>query len=167
MGAPGFGKAYKESVHDGGWGMGLGTWVECLPRLENHVSIDPEKKDKWGIPALKISMEWSDNEKKLWEHARDQAAEMITAAGGKNVRKTGSISVPGHCIHEVGTMRMGSDKRTSVFNKYAQAHDMPNLFCTDGAVWVSQGCQNPTLTMMAITVRTMDYIKREAAKNLL
>jgi choline dehydrogenase-like flavoprotein len=167
MNAPGFGKDYKGAIHNGGWYMSLGAWVESLPRLENNVSIDPEKKDKWGIPALKISMEWSDNEKKLFEHAREQAAEMLSVAGGKNARKTGTISTPGHCIHEVGTMRMGNDKRTSVFNKYAQAHDMPNLFCTDGAVWVSQGCQNPTLTMMAITVRTMDYIKREAAKNLI
>jgi choline dehydrogenase-like flavoprotein len=147
--------------------MGLGAWCESLPRKENRVAIDRDKRDKWGIPVLKVSMEWSDNDKKLWEHAREQAAEMLTAAGGKDVRKTGQPSVPGFCIHEVGTARMGKDPKTSVFNSWCQAHEVDNLFCTDGAVWVTQGCQNPTLTMMAITVRTMDYIVREASKKLL
>lgn len=167
LGAPGFGKEYKEAVHRGSWSMGIGAWCESLPRAENRVAIDKDKKDKWGIPVLKVSMEWSDNEKKLWEHAREQAAEMLTAAGGKDVRKTGQMSVPGFCIHEVGTARMGKDPKTSVFNSWCQAHEVDNLFCTDGAVWVTQGCQNPTLTMMAITVRTMDYIVREASKKLL
>lgn len=167
FGAPGFGKAYKEAVHQGAWSLGFGAWCESLPVKSNTVAIDKDKKDKWGIPVLKVNMQWSDNELKLWEHAREQAAEMLTAAGGKNVRKTGRPSVPGFCIHEVGTARMGKDPKTSVFNEYCQAHEVPNVFCTDGAVWVSHGCQNPTLTMMALTVRTMDYIKREASKKLL
>jgi choline dehydrogenase-like flavoprotein len=102
---------------------------------------------------------------KLFEDARQQAAEMLTAAGASNVRLTGRPSVPGFCIHEVGTARMGADPKKSVLNGYCQAHDVKNLFVTDGAAWVSIACQNPTLTMMAITVRTCDHIIDRFKKN--
>ncbi len=167
FGAPGFGASYKNAVRNGSWGVDIGAWCECLARKENQVSIDPENVDAWGIPTLKVSAEWSDNEKKLWEDSRLQAAEMLEAAGAKNVRVTGVQSVPGFCIHETGTARMGNDPKTSVVNKYCQAHEVPNIFVTDGACWVSSGCQNPTLTMMAITVRACDYITKEYAKQLM
>lgn len=165
-GAPGFGKAYKEAVHEGRWTINIGAWGECLARKENYAEIDKGKVDAYGIPILKINTEWGDNELKIFEDSREQAAEMLAAAGAKQVQKTGQPSIPGHCIHEIGTARMGNDARTSVFNKYSQAHEIPNLFCTDGAVWVSSGCQNPTLTMMAITMRTCDYILHEYAKKV-
>jgi choline dehydrogenase-like flavoprotein len=111
-------------------------------------------------------MEWSDNEKKLWQDGREQGAEMLAAAGAENIKLTGAQSVPGFCIHETGTARMGNDPKTSVVNRYSQAHDVPNIFVTDGACWVSSGNQNPTLTMMAITVRTCDYILHEYSKQL-
>src|SRR2546421_533682 len=82
-----------------------------------------------------------------------KAAAMLEAAGAKNVHLTGQHSVPGFCIHEIGTARMGADPKTSVVSPFCQAHDVENIFVTDGACWVSSGCQNPTLTMMAITVR--------------
>jgi choline dehydrogenase-like flavoprotein len=164
--APGFGASYKKAVRVGLWRINLGVWAECLARKENYVEIDRERVDAWGIPVLKVHADWSDNEKKLWEDARDQAAEMIEAAGAKDVQKAGRHSVPGFCIHEVGTARMGNDGATSVVNKYCQAHDVPNIFVTDGACWVSSGCQNPTLTMMAITVRACDYITHEYAKQI-
>lgn len=162
FGAPGFGESYKKAVHNGSWSMGLGVWAECLAYKENYVEIDSKQVDKWGIPVLKMNMEWRDNELKLWNDARVQAAEMLEAAGAKNVKMTGRPSVPGHCIHEVGTMRMGKDPKTSVFNEYNEAHEVKNLYCTDGAAWVSIGCANPTLTMMAITVRAMDHILKGA-----
>jgi choline dehydrogenase-like flavoprotein len=165
FGAPGFGKAYKEAVREGNWGINIGLWGECLARKENHVEIDRDRVDAWGIPVLKISADWSDNEKKLWEDGRIQAAEMLEAAGARNVRKTGSHSIPGFCIHEIGTARMGNDPKTSVLNKWCQAHEMPNLFVTDGAAWVSSGCGNPTLTMMALTVRAGEHILENHAKN--
>ncbi|MBI3282428.1 MAG: GMC family oxidoreductase [Acidobacteria bacterium] len=164
FGAPGFGASYKNAVRTGAWRTHLGLWAECLPRPENFVEIDRERKDACGIPILKVSCEWGDNERKLFEDGRQQAAAMLEAAGAKNVKLTGRQSVPGHCIHEVGTARMGNDPKTSVVNGYCQAHEVPNLFVTDGACWVSQGCQNPTLTMMAITVRACDYIIREHGK---
>jgi choline dehydrogenase-like flavoprotein len=159
--APGFGAKYKEAVRKGKWTISLGLWGECLARKENMVEIDRDRVDAWGVPVLRIRADWSDNEKKLFEDGRQQAAEMIEAAGAKNVHVTGEYSVPGFCIHEIGTARMGNDPKTSVLNKYCAAHDVPNVFVTDGAAWVSSGCSNPTLTMMAITVRSCDYILKE------
>ena len=166
FGAPGFGKDYKDAVRNGQFGMSLGLWGECLARAENQVTLDRQKPDAWGVPTLKVNAEWSDNEKKLWEDGRNQAAEMLEASGAKNIQKTGTYSVPGFCIHETGTARMSDDPKKGVLNKYNQAHDVENIFVTDGAAWVSSGCQNPTLTMMAITVRACDYITREYSKQM-
>ncbi|MEO8661344.1 MAG: GMC family oxidoreductase [Bryobacteraceae bacterium] len=164
--APGFGAKYKDAVRSGYWDIGMTAWGECLARKENYVTLDKDKVDAWGIPILRVHADWSDNEKKLWEDGRQQAAEMLEAAGAKNVHVTGQMSVPGFCIHEVGTARMGNDPQTSVLNKYCQTHEVENLFVTDGAAWVSIGCQNPTLTMMALTVRACDYIVREYSKKV-
>jgi choline dehydrogenase-like flavoprotein len=167
MGAPGFGAAYKDAVRaNAKWGIDLTAWCECLARKENYVELDKNRVDAWGVPVLKVNAEYGDNEKKLWDDGREQAAEMLEAAGAKDVRLTGRHSVIGFCIHEVGTARMGNDKRTSVVNRFNQAHEVPNIFVTDGACWVSSGCQNPTLTMMAITVRACDYITKEYAKQI-
>lgn len=164
--APGFGKDYKNAVRNGQYSMSLGLWGECLARAENHVELDRDKRDAWGIPTLRISADWSDNEKKLWEDGRNQAAEMLEASGAKNIQKTGQYSIPGFCIHEIGTARMNKDSKKGVLNQYNQAHDVENIFVTDGAAWVSSGCQNPTLTMMALTVRACDYIVREYSKRM-
>jgi len=162
--APGFGPAYKEAVRKGHWNASLNGFCECLSRRENHVEIDPDRVDAWGIPVLKIDAAYGDNEKRLFEDSRLQAAEMLEAAGAKNVRLTGEPSVFGFCIHEVGTARMGHDPQKSVLNRFNQAHEVKNIFVTDGACFVSSGCQNPTLTMMAITVRACDYITKEYPK---
>jgi choline dehydrogenase-like flavoprotein len=162
--AAGFGNSYKDAVRSGVTSLGIYLWGECLARKENVVELDRNRVDAWGVPVLKISADWSDNEKKLWQDGREQAAEMLEAGGARNVRLTGRYSIPGFCIHEVGTARMGNDPKTSVVNKYCQAHEVDNIFVTDGACWVSSGCQNPTLTMMAITLRACDYIIREYAK---
>ncbi len=165
MGAAGFGADYKKAVRAGGdWRTGFTAWCECLPRYENYVELDHSKLDAWGIPTLKINMSWSDNELALWKDGREQAAEMLEATGHKNVRLTGQISVPGFCIHEVGTARMHESPKKGVVNGFGQAHDVKNLFVTDGAAWASIACQNPTLTMMAITARSCDYIQEQAKK---
>jgi choline dehydrogenase-like flavoprotein len=166
MNSPGFGKSYKEAVRNGQYTISLGLWGECLARYENQVTLDRGKRDAYGIPTLRISADWSDNEKKLWEDGRNQAAEMLEAAGAKNIQKTGQYSIPGFCIHEIGTARMSDDPKKGVLNKYNQAHDVENIFVTDGAAWVSSGCGNPTLTMMALTVRACDYIVREYSKKM-
>ncbi len=162
MRAKGFGAGFKQAVHDGAkWRSSFGAWCECLPRYENYVALNKDRRDAWGIPTLDIHFDWSENEKALWQDARLQGAEMLEATGHKNVRLTGSQSVGGFCIHEVGTARMGKDPKKSVLNTQAQSHAIDNVFATDGAAWASIGCQNPTLTMMAITARAAEYVAAE------
>ena len=151
-------------MRNGHWNIDLGAFCECLSNKDNRVEIDRERVDAWGVPVLKMFAEYGDNEKKLWNDSREQAAEMLEAAGATDVRLTGDPSVFGFCIHEVGTARMGNDPKTSVLNRFNQAHEVKNIFVTDGACFVSSGCQNPTLTMMAITVRACDYITKEYPK---
>ena len=164
--SPGFGADYKKALHNVQWKANLGLWGECLARKENYVELDKTKKDAWGIPALKINAGWSDNEKALWHDGVQQAVEMLEASGARNVKPHGEFSVPGACIHEIGTARMGNDPKSSVLNKHNQLWDVENVFVTDGAAWVSSGCANPTLTMMAITVRACDYIAKEYSKRM-
>ncbi len=162
MRARGFGESFKQAVHDEAyWSAGFGAWCECLPRYENHVALNRDRRDAWGIPTLDIHFEWSANELALWNDAREQAAEMLEATGHTGVRMWGQPSVGGFCIHEVGTARMGRDRKKSVLNPWTQTHDVDNVFVTDGAAWASIGCQNPTLTMMAITARAADRIASE------
>ncbi len=156
--AEGFGASYKNAVKQGMYGIRLSGFGESLPRLDNYVEIDPELKDAWGIPALKISMTHGPNEKAMMEDAAVTAAEMLEAVGARNIRVNSQLAMPGMAIHEVGTARMGQDPKASVLDAYNQTHDIPNLFVMDGACFVSCGCQNPTLTMMAITVRACDHL---------
>ena len=160
---PGFGLKLKQSVREEHpWGINLGGFGEGLARFENHARINKDVVDAWGIPVLHIDTEWSDNERKLVQDMGDTAAEMLEAAGAKNITiNRGPMSIPGHAIHEVGTARMGNDPKKSVLNKFNQAWDVKNLFVTDGASWVSVGTQNVTMTMMAITARACDYIVEE------
>jgi choline dehydrogenase-like flavoprotein len=162
VGREGLGQEFKSSLRDPGpWTMWLGGFGEQLPRHENHVALDPQQTDQWGIPLLRISAAWSENEQQLLTDAAEQAAEMLEAAGCVNVRPQQVPSPPGFCIHEMGTARMGRDPRTSVLNAHNQSHDVPNLFVTDGACMTSSAYQNPSLTYMALTARAADYAVAE------
>ncbi|MDE0473033.1 MAG: GMC family oxidoreductase, partial [Gammaproteobacteria bacterium] len=155
---PGFGADFKrELTRPGPWQFRLHAFGECLPREQNHVALDPEQVDAWGIPTLRIRCEWSENERAMMREAVEQAAEMLEAAGGRDVRPQPVISPPGLAIHEMGTARMGRDPATSVLNGFNQAWDVPNLFVIDGAAMTSSGCQNPSLTYMALAARTSHY----------
>jgi len=161
--ASGFGSEFKKLVRENPreipfW---LGAWCEMLPRKENRVTIDPEKVDAWGIPALRIECAHGDNERAMAKDALETIKEMVDSAGFRTLYTSSTPAPPGFCIHEVGTARMGADPKTSVLNKWNQSWDVKNVFVTDGACFVSQGCQNPTLTMMAITARACDYIANE------
>jgi choline dehydrogenase-like flavoprotein len=158
QGAEGFGASYKQAVERGSCNVTLGAFGESLARFENCCEIDPALKDAWGIPALRISMTHGNNEAALMEDAGESAAEMLEATGARNIRVRTKSRVPGHSIHEVGTARMGRDPKKSVLNEWNQTHDVPNLFVTDGACFVSSACQNPTLTMMAVTMRACDHL---------
>jgi len=158
FGAEGFGAAYKQAVKAGRYQINVGAFGESLARNDNFIAIDPNLKDAWGIPALHISMTHGENERLLHEDAAATAAEMLEAAGAKNIQIRTTLSEPGMAIHELGTARMGDDPKTSVTDAYCQLHDVKNVFAMDGACFVSSGCQNPTLTMMALTVRACDHL---------
>jgi len=154
----GYGKEFKEAVKHGQWTIYLKGYGECLPRWENYVAIDPSLHDAWGIPALRINASFGDNEMKMARDAAGAAAEMIAAAGGRNIKPQYQTDVFGTSIHDVGTTRMGSDPKKSVLNRYCQSHDIRNLFVMDGGCFVSSPCQNPTLTMMALTCHSCAYL---------
>ena len=159
---PGIGAAFKNQLREPGeWSISLQGYCECLPRHENHIALDPEKKDRWGIPVVRIHWSWSDNEKALREDMKTQAAEMLEAAGCKNVRTYDDHAPMGFSVHEMGTVRMGRDPKTSVLNAHNQAHDVPNLFVTDGSCMASTSCVNPSITYMALTARAVDFAVRE------
>lgn len=158
FGAEGFGKQFKEDVKQGEWTIGLGAFGECLARWDNYVELDKNAVDAWGIPALRIHASYADNERKMGEDATNSAAEMLEAAGAKNIRLTKSIKPFGNAIHEVGVARMGNDPKKSVLNQFCQAHDVQNLFIMDGSSWVSSGCQNITLGLMTLACRSCAYL---------
>jgi choline dehydrogenase-like flavoprotein len=162
FGAPGFGLTFKQGLREPVTRLGLAGFGEVLPRYENYVEIDKNVVDVYGIPTLKIHMGWSDNERAMIPDMAESAAEMLEAAGAKNVQPYQVHDrIPGYGIHEMGVARMGKDKKTSVLNQFQQAHDVKNLFVMDGAGFTSGACQNPTLTIMALTVRSSDYLLGE------
>jgi choline dehydrogenase-like flavoprotein len=167
-GAPGFGGEFKRSLLDPVVSMGLAGFGECLPYYENYVEIDPNIVDAFGIPVLRVNMEFRDNEKKMIPDMMESAAEMMAAAGAKSIRPwMVRDRVPGYGIHEMGVARMGKDPKKSVLNQFQQAHDVPNLYVMDAASFTSGACQNPTLTIMALAVRSTEYLLGEMKKGSL
>jgi glucoside 3-dehydrogenase (cytochrome c) catalytic subunit len=156
---PGFGAQFKQRLlQPGPWSMSLGGFGEMLPRPENRATVHPSLVDAWGIPALNIDCAWSGNELAMHRDMQVTAAELLEAAGARDIRPDGrGPSTPGGTNHEMGTARMGRDPRTSVLNRWNQAWDVPNLFLTDGACMTSSGNQNPSLTYMALTARACHY----------
>ncbi|REJ84111.1 MAG: GMC family oxidoreductase [Acidobacteria bacterium] len=163
--SPGFGAEWKHAMRSANvHNMNIGGWGEMLPRKENRVRLDPEVKDKWGVPVLEIDCAWSDNEKAMSKDIAEEAQAMLEAAGCEDVVPYRVMPPPGFCIHEVGTARMGEDPGSSVVNSFQQTHDVRNLFVMDGSSFVTIGCVNPTLTMMALTVRSSEYLADRYAK---
>jgi choline dehydrogenase-like flavoprotein len=155
----------KEALSEPGvWTMGMGGFGEILPYHENKVTLDKTKKDKWGLNILAIDAEWKENEKKMRVDMKNDAIEMLEAAGVKNVNGYEGDGTIGRGIHEMGTARMGKDPKTSVLNKWNQVWDAPNVFVTDGSFMASAACVNPSLTYMAFTARAADYAVSELKK---
>jgi len=154
----GVGAAFKDAMSQpGGWNVGATAFGEMLPNHANQVSLDQTRKDKWGLPVLKIDCGYGENERLMRKDMMNDMAEMLEACGVKNVHTYDSGSFPGMGIHEMGTARMGRDPKTSVLNPHNQVWDAPNVFVTDGSCMVSTACQNPSLTYMALTARAADY----------
>ena len=164
----GLGANWKEALtKPGDWSAYFEAYGETLPEYKNQITLSNEKKDKWGLPLIEISMEYGGNEMKMREDMQKTAVEMLEAANVENVQPFDYGAVPGSVIHEMGTARMGNDPKTSVLNKWNQAHDIKNLFITDGSFMTSSPCQNPSLTYMAMTARACDYAVKELKKGTL
>jgi len=144
---------------------GMTAFGEMLPRSSNRVTIDPERVDKWGIPVARIHCEHSDNELVQMEDAATECRAMLTEAGFEVDSKKPQVAMPGLAVHECGSARMGADRETSVLNSFNRCWDADNLFVVDGACFVSQGVQNPTLTMMALSLRASEHIVELCRRN--
>ncbi|HEU5365297.1 MAG TPA: GMC family oxidoreductase, partial [Hanamia sp.] len=149
---------FKDALSEPGpWTMGVGGFGEILPYHENKITLDKTRKDKWGLNILATDAEWKDNERKMRVDMKNDAMEMLEAAGVKNVKGFDGDGTMGRGIHEMGSARMGLDPKTSVLNKWNQVWDAPNVFVTDGSFMVSSNCVNPSLTYMAMTARAVDH----------
>jgi choline dehydrogenase-like flavoprotein len=162
FGLAGFGSDWRRKVRtEIPYYFGITAQGECLPRYDNFVALDPSKKDAWGIPVLRIVASYGENEHAMAKAMRENVIDILEAMKVVDSQPPGaSLSVFGKNIHECGTARMGNDARKSVVNSFGQLHDVKNVFVTDGAVFVTQGCYEPTLTIMAISARAADYIVR-------
>lgn len=159
------GASLKESLQaPGGWRIGFGGFGECLPYEENRVTLNTDQKDKWGRNTLTTDVEFKANERSMQQDMATAMAEMLDAAGYKNVRPYANISFPGNANHEMGGARMGRDPKTSVLNSFNQMHAVKNVFITDGSFMTSASCVNPSLTYMAMTARACAYVLSELKK---
>ncbi|TAA12098.1 GMC family oxidoreductase [Pseudoxanthomonas winnipegensis] len=145
----------------GEWRIGMTAFGEILPYHDNTISLNRNVKDKWGLPVLAMDVSLRENEHAMRKDMGADAAEMLEAAGVKDVEVYESDYAPGMGIHEMGTARMGRDRKTSVLNMHNQVWDAPNVFVTDGACMTSAACVNPSLTYMALTARAADHAVRE------
>jgi len=163
--APGFGADFKKTVRDhAGAFIGMGGFGEVLARYESYVDLDPELKDRWGVPVLRFHYQFGDNERKMAEDMVATAREMFEAAGIEVIGVDDKVLTEGWSIHELGTARMGSDPKTSVLNQFQQSHDVRNLFVVDGSSHVNASCQNPTWTIMALAWRSCEYLADQFKK---
>ena len=152
------GAAFKESLTEpGSWTIGATGFGEILPYHENKISLDPNKKDKWGLPVLSMDCELKQNELDMRKDIVLELKAMLEAGGAKNISSYDNGHAIGHGIHEMGTARMGRDPKTSVLNGNNQVWDAKNVFVTDGACMTSSANQNPSLTYMALTARAANF----------
>lgn len=160
------GAGFKEAITEpGSWTIGATGFGEILPYHENKIALDPQRKDKWGLPILAMDAELKENELNMRRDIVRELQSMLEAAGAKDIKTWDNGHAIGHGIHEMGTARMGRDPKSSVLNGFNQVWDAPNVFVTDGACMTSSACQNPSLTYMAITARAVNFAV-EAFKNI-
>jgi choline dehydrogenase-like flavoprotein len=156
----GFGAALKEQLDGkalGHWSVGSHMMGETIPKKTNQLSLDSDKKDAWGIPQLRMSISYDDNDEKMLKDFFEQLTEMYEKAGFTNIQTSDSKQAPGLDIHEMGGVRMGLESKNSLLNRWNQLHACPNVLVTDGACMTSTSTQNPSLTYMALTARAVDH----------
>lgn len=170
--AGGYGKSLKEDYrYFYGAGVGMAGRGEALALESNYCAIDPNVVDKYGIPVLKFNVKHSEHEIKQAKHMKETFKEILTAMGAvitfghtDGPENNYGLHAPGKIIHEAGTVRMGNDPKRSALNKWEQAHDCKNVFVVDGAPFVSQADKNITWTILALSMRTSEYIVDEMKK---
>ncbi|WP_339717228.1 GMC family oxidoreductase [Cyclobacterium amurskyense] len=167
----GYGEGLKKDIRNiYGATVGIAGRGESVPQYDNYCEIDPTVVDKFGIPVLRFNYNWTEYEVKQAKHMQETFEEMFDSMGAKVMgKKPGAdtkygLEAPGRIIHEVGTTRMGNDPKTSVLNKYSQAHECDNLFVVDAGPFVSQADKNPTWTILALSIRTSEYIVDQMKK---
>jgi choline dehydrogenase-like flavoprotein len=162
---PGFGAELKEALtKPGPWSFYINAMGEMLPYEDNTIKLDKTQKDAWGMPLVRINVEWKGNEDEMSKDAVVQIQEMLERAGLKNVSARDNHQNPGLDIHEMGGCRMGRDPKTSMLNAFNQMHAVKNVFVTDGACMTSTACQNPSITYMALTARAANHAVEELKK---
>jgi choline dehydrogenase-like flavoprotein len=132
-----------------------------LSHYEHQVGIDKNVVDAWDIPVLHVDTKYTDNEFNMSRDAVDTGVAMAEAAGFEVLAKNYEPNPPGYSIHELGTCRMGDNPKTSVLNKWNQSHDIKNLFVVDGSSFVGSGWQNPTMTILALSMRSAEYLAEQ------
>jgi choline dehydrogenase-like flavoprotein len=168
----GYGATLKQRARQiYGTTIGFSGRGEMIPNSETYCEIDPDVVDEWGIPVLRFHFRWTEYELRQAQDMQETFRSIVEMMGGEYKTKTAidgeypyGIQPGGKIIHEVGTARMGGDPKTSVLNGYCQAHDVKNLFVTDGASLVTNPDKNPTLTIMALSWRASEYLLEEAKK---
>ncbi len=156
----GFGEELKSNLGKkemGLWRVGSHMMGETIPKESNFLALDTDKKDEWGMPLIKINVDYDANDDKMVKDYHEQLTEMFTKAGFQDIKTTDSHQPPGLDIHEMGGVRMGNDPKTSMLNKWNQLHACKNVFVTDGSCMTSTSTQNPSLTYMAFAARAADY----------
>src|SRR5690606_4318502 len=147
-----------------GWGMMLNGFGEVLPDHRNHLRLDRDHTDQWGQPTIVFDCDFGENERAMRADMQADAAEMLEAAGLRDITTFDYIGGMGKGVHEMGTARMGRDPKTSVLNARNQLHAVPNVFVTDGSCMTSSSCVNPSITYMALTARACAFAADELAK---
>ena len=163
----GIGINLKESLNNpklGIWNVGSHMMGETIPKKESFIKLDESEKDEWGMPLIRISVDYDENDVKMKADYLDQFEEMFEKAGFINIKRNDGTQAPGLDIHEMGGARMGLDPKTSVLNAFNQVHACKNVFLTDGACMTSTSTQNPSLTYMALTARAVDHAISELKK---
>ncbi len=170
----GYGKSLKDAYRRlYGTTIGFSGRGEMIPNADSYCELDPEVKDQWGIPVLRFHWKWSDYEYRQVKHMQETFRALIEEMGGEvfspmpTAEEGYGIATGGQIIHELGAVRMGNDPATSALNAHCQAHDVKNLFVADGGPFVSQADKNPTWTILALSMRTSEYIAAQRRQGAL
>lgn len=160
----GLGETLKDNLLNsslGLWGINASMMAETIPKESSVVKLDKQLTDKYGIPQLRVSIGYDDNDEKVLKDFHEQFSEMYHEAGFKNIQPIDTKRLPGNENHEMGGVRMGKDPKTSMLNQWNQLHQCKNVFVTDGSCMTSTSTQNPSLTYMALTARAVDYAVKQ------